>query len=125
MNITFKNKLKARYEYSIEYGEMDYIIYTGDNGEICCIEEQVGGPYGQSHFYTTANEKENHWETIGFIQLQIMGLEIINKGSCWSAWSNSHNDLDLDEASKFRWPAAKQQASFLFSIYILFFLKGE
>ena len=104
MNITFKTVLKPEYEYSIDYEEMDYIIYTGDNGEITCIEEQVGGPYGQSHFYTTKTEKENHRETVGFIQLQIMGLEILNKGSCWSAWSNIVNDLDLDETSKFRWP---------------------
>lgn len=104
MNIKFKNNLKPSYEYSIEYGEIDYIIYTGEYGEITCIEEQVGGPYGQSHFYTTNEKRRNHWETIGFIQLQIMGLGILNKGSCWSAWSNIVNELDLDETSKFRWP---------------------
>ena len=104
MNIKLKPELKSNYEYSIEYPYMDYVIYTGDKGEITCIEEQEGGPYGQSHFYTTEAVRENHWETIDFIQLQIMGLEIIKNGSCYCAWSNYYNERDLTETSKFAQP---------------------
>lgn len=110
MNIKLKSKLKSKYEYSIEYpctedDSIDYIIYTDENGEIVCIEEKVGGPYGQSHYYTASSSEENHYETIGFVQLQIMGLEILNKGMCWSAYSSLLNEIDLSETDKFRWPA--------------------